>query len=417
MPKKISLLLILIFWGMSPILAAEEDIIPSFINYHSAAAEVTWEYRTNKGNQVVNGIFSVTLPHSYALFITDSQNYGQKINGYRDIIAVHSLNGKVEYQYESIQLFSVYNTLFNNLIEQTGKPTQLVEFETMGGRNVARYQQQSSHTYWFDRETNIPLRITDEKGNNILSLRQYQVDSDYKKGVESFTLAITDGEWEGIIRLGKKLEQWFPLELQVGDENSDIIVTFSHWRLLDTPLEFKDLTRLEYLVKQSDLAFIDADWKETINLSRQLLNIDPFYLPAYIRLALSYAKLGDYLATVENYQQWLVLEPENPVALNNLAYTYMKAGINYNKGIKLAYQAVTIEPRATYLDTLGYGYYLIKDYDKALYYLLQAEKLAESQEELLDVYDHLVLVYEALEDQEKVLNYKEKIIFSGELMW
>lgn len=403
-------MIILICFGLSQgnSITAAERLITEFVDYHSAEADVTWTYSTNDDEQVVNGIFSVTLPDKYGLVIVDEKNFGQRINGYRDLIAIYLTTGQVEYNYESIQLFKVYEALFYKLVEIADEPDYFVEYETLGGRNVARYQKNESYTYWFDRETNIPLRVTDETGHNILSLRQYQVDANYKKGVEAFTLAVHDQGWDGIIRLAKVSDHWFPVELQVGDEHSQITITFSNWRLLDKPLEFRDLKQLDDLLHQGMAAADEGNNEQVIKIFRQLLNIDPFYVPAYSHLAFSYSYIGNFLGTVENYQQWLVLEPDNPTALNNLAYTYMLAGTNLQQAISLAYKAVSIDPKSAYLDTLGYGYYLVKDYDKALYYLLQAEDNTTNME-LPDILSHLTLVYRALNDEEQETYYQQRI--------
>src|SRR5690606_4327682 len=128
----------------------------------------------------------------------------------------------VEYKYESVQPFTVYQALFGELIAAGSKAVTYVSDEVVGGRPVARYQSAELTTYWFDRETNIPLRITDETGRNILSLRQYQVDADHKQGVEFFTLALREEAWEGTIRIGRSGGHWFPLELRVSDAQSEI---------------------------------------------------------------------------------------------------------------------------------------------------------------------------------------------------
>lgn len=390
------------------ITVAAENIIPKFIDYNSAQADVVWKYISNDSEQLVNGILSVSLPDKFKLVVTDPDNYGQKIHGYQDLLAVHSPSGQIEYEYESIQLFNVYKTLFIRLLEMAKFPDIYLEDETVGGRTVARYQQENGFTYWFDRETNIPLRITDESGNNILSLRQYQVDANHKEGVESFTLVIRDDDWEGVIRLGKEEGHWYPMELQVGDGHTQILVELANWQLLDQSLVFPDLQQLDTLLKEGYDANDQNDHQSVINIFRQILNIDPYYIPGYIYLAFSYSELNNFLGTVENYQQWIALEPENTVALNNLAYTYMVAETNLSQAINMAYKAVSIDPKPNYLDTLGYGYYLVKDYNKALHYLLQAMR-TDDEVVLLEVLEHICLVYEALEDQQQVANYRGMI--------
>lgn len=391
--------------------AIGQAAVPSFIDYHTASADVTWRYINTIEEQYVKGVFTVSLPDKFSLRTNDPTLNWQKINGYGDLTAVFTKSGQVKYIYESVQPFSVYQTLFGELIGANSRAITYLGDEMVGGRPVARYQCAEMSTYWIDRETNVPLRITDESGYNILSLRQYQVDANHKQGVEFFTLAVRRENWEGTIRIGRSGGHWFPMELKVSDAQSEIVISFQNWRLDEQPLSFKDLEQLEHALDHGRAAVEQGDHQQVIRHYRQLLNIDPFYTPAYRELAYSYGSIGNYLGAVESYQQWLMLEPDHPVAMNNLAYTYMLTRSNLSQAIGLAYQAVSLEPLACFLDTLGYGYYLVSDYEKALHYLLQAEEKADEME-LPEIYGHLIEVYEAINDPAHASSYRDKL---GEL--
>jgi len=389
--------------------AVGQAAVPSFIDYHTATADVTWRYINTREEQTVKGVFTVTLPDKFSLRTSDRSVSWQRITGLGELTAVVAKSGRVEYKYESVQPFTVYQTLFGELVAANSRAITYLSDEMVGGRPVARYQCAEMITYWFDRETNIPLRITDESGRNILSLRQYQVDADQKQGVEFFTLAVKGDNWEGTIRIGRSQGHWFPLELKVSDAQSEIVISFANWRIEEQPLVLNDLEQLDQALVEGQAAAERGDHQMVIHYYRQLLNIDPFYVPAYRELANSYASIGNYLGAVENYQQWLMLEPDHPIALNNLAYTYMLMQTNLTQALNLAYRAVTLEPKASFLDTLGYGYYLVRDYDKALHYLLQAEAKAAGPE-LSEILEHLILVYEAIDDQAQVNLYRERLL-------
>lgn len=403
---KVSVIGVLTLWISGIVFA--DNLVPSFINYQDAQANVNWRYLTNEGEELAQGVFQVTLPDTFSLIVENQDGIGQRINGFQDLVTIHTSGAQPQYNYDSIQLFTVYKMLFGKLIELPNQPLTYLGDESVGGRHVSRYQS-DSYIYWFDRETNIPIRVSDNAGNNRLSLRQYQVDANHKSGVESFTLMSHNPDWEGIIRLGRFNDHWFPTELQVGDEQTQIIVTFSDWELLNSPIEFVDLKKMVSLLTSVDEAVDQGDHQQIVQLMRRILIIDPYYLPAYIHLAISYDQLANHLGVVESYQQWLMLEPDNAVALNNLAYTYMLADSQLSYAISLAYQAVLIDPQPTYLDTLGYGYYLVKDYDKALHYLLQAVENSPT-EILIEPLTHLIKVYQALELEEQVDYYEKKLI-------
>lgn len=409
MATKTSLLFVLVSGLIISLVSVGQAQVSSFVSYHTASADLTWRYLTGDEEQVVTGVFTVTLPDKFSLRVTAPASQWQRVNGYHELTEVITTSGHVEYKYEPVQPFSVFQALFGQLIEANTKAVTYLGDEMVGGRAVSRYQCLELSTYWFDRETNIPLRITDESGTNILSLRQYQVDAEHKQGVEFFTLAVKQENWEGTIRIGKADGNWFPRELEVSDDQSRIILTFANWRVNEQPLNLNGLEQLDHVLVQGQLAVEQGEHDQIIKYYRQLLNIDPYYTPAYVNLARSYGAVGNYLGAVESYQQWLMLEPDHPAALNNLAYTYMLNKTNMTEAINLAYKAVTLDPQASFLDTLGYGYYLVHDYDKALHYLLQASENADERE-LPEIYQHLILVYQALGNQAEVELYEQRLL-------
>ena len=103
-----------------------------------------------------------------------------------------------------------------------------------------------------------------------------------------------------------------------------------------------------------------------------------------------------------------MLDPQNPTALNNLAYTYLLAGNHIEDAIAMAHQAYQLEPGHHKLDTIGYGYYLNNEYDKALHYLEQASNEL-SGEALILCLEHLLLVYEAIADETAVEQVRQQI--------
>ena len=96
-----------------------------------------------------------------------------------------------------------------------------------------------------------------------------------------------------------------------------------------------------------------------------MISLAPNYWNVYLFQAFVYEALGDFFGVVENYQQVLMGEPDNVVALNNLAYHYMLREVQIEKAISMAERAVALERQAIYLDTLGYGYYLVGRYGEA----------------------------------------------------
>ncbi|MCK9525462.1 MAG: hypothetical protein M0R49_05995, partial [Limnochordia bacterium] len=111
--------------------------------------------------------------------------------------------------------------------------------------------------------------------------------------------------------------------------------------------------------------------------------------------AFAYEGIDNYLGVVENYQQVLMRQPDNHLALNNLAYHYFLREVQIPHALEMAKRAVELERKDIYLDTLGYGYYLVGRHEEAKELLLEALETAAGGE-AVEVQEHLNLVLKAL---------------------
>ena len=89
-----------------------------------------------------------------------------------------------------------------------------------------------------------------------------------------------------------------------------------------------------------------------------------------------YYSINDYEKTIHAYQKSIKFEPDNPRALNNLAWLYATCDdIRFRDSIKaleLAQRAAELQKAPHILDTLAESYYINGKYEEAVY----AEKLA-----------------------------------------
>ncbi|MDI7774235.1 tetratricopeptide repeat protein [Asticcacaulis sp. EMRT-3] len=88
------------------------------------------------------------------------------------------------------------------------------------------------------------------------------------------------------------------------------------------------------------------------------------------------------------------LNPGRPEILNFLGYGWIEHGIHIQDGMDLVRQAMNISPKSgAIIDSLGWGYYKLGDYDQALTYIEQAIQLEPAD---ADINEHLGDVYKAL---------------------
>jgi tetratricopeptide (TPR) repeat protein len=89
---------------------------------------------------------------------------------------------------------------------------------------------------------------------------------------------------------------------------------------------------------------------------------------------------GDLLHALE-------LKQEQPLVLNYLGYSWIDRGINLDRGLQMIQKAVELRPEDGYIvDSLGWAYYRLGDYEKATEYL---EKATELVPEDPTINDHL----------------------------
>ncbi len=114
-----------------------------------------------------------------------------------------------------------------------------------------------------------------------------------------------------------------------------------------------------------------------------------------------YGTLGDSYADQDNfenadrvYELALRYDPQNHNAMNNYAYSLSVREINLERAKELALRAIELAPEnAAYLDTVGWVYFKLGDYDRARRFIRASIDTGEASAEVLE---HLGDVYEAL---------------------
>lgn len=103
---------------------------------------------------------------------------------------------------------------------------------------------------------------------------------------------------------------------------------------------------LQALLDKSLQSFENKQWKTLIELSNEILAIDPSTVTALTNRAAANTELGDFAAALADCNRAIKIESENPLAINNRGYVYEKMGdfqnaiLDYQKactlGVKLS---------------------------------------------------------------------------------
>jgi tetratricopeptide (TPR) repeat protein len=132
-----------------------------------------------------------------------------------------------------------------------------------------------------------------------------------------------------------------------------------------------------------------------------VLKLDPTNLNALTTLGMIYDNMKLFSKSDSIYEQSLQFYPDNDLLMNNYAYSLAERGEKLEYALELALKAIAVKPdNGAYLDTVGWIYYKLDEFQQALTYIQQSlanrENSAVVIEHLGDVYLKLNQVPAAL---------------------
>lgn len=142
---------------------------------------------------------------------------------------------------------------------------------------------------------------------------------------------------------------------------------------------------------------------EALSYLNKALSIDPDNAQMLSQTALIYESQKQYAISDSLYIRVLKIDSTYALALNNYAYSLSERGIKLEEALKMSQKAVDAKPEnASYLDTIGWIYYVLGDYKKAEDFI---KKSLLHEEKSAAVNDHLGDVYFKLGDKDKALQF------------
>lgn len=163
---------------------------------------------------------------------------------------------------------------------------------------------------------------------------------------------------------------------------------------------------------RADILSALGEPERAVSILRSLLADDPENLQVEFALANVFNELRDVENAERLYLRLIDKTAGSPEqagiyinSLNNLAYLYAVEQVKLDEAEVLARRAVTLRPNSDYiLDTMGWVYYQMGDYDRAERYLLRAVRRALRDAEIKE---HLGDLYVARQEPAKARVYYE----------
>jgi tetratricopeptide (TPR) repeat protein len=145
---------------------------------------------------------------------------------------------------------------------------------------------------------------------------------------------------------------------------------------------------------------------EKVTRSATRTDRNSLLIQANTTLALAYDKMGRRAMSIRVYERLLALDPHNTLAMNNLAYMLADQPASLSRALQLAVNAVSLEPdNGIYLDTLGWIYFKLGNYQKAAEVI---EKAVAAGTREAEIFRHLGMVYEKIGDHDRARSMFDK---------
>ena len=155
--------------------------------------------------------------------------------------------------------------------------------------------------------------------------------------------------------------------------------------------KFPDEFTIHYLLGTSYYQVKDYGNAEIYLL--QALGIFPDSRNTKHNLALIYDQIGEWSKSDELYLDLVATDSTDAQAFNNYAYSLADRNEDFELALELAKNAIRLVPKsAPYLDTIGWIYYKLNDYEKAINFIRESLSIDSSNPVIKD---HLDVVIKA----------------------
>ena len=105
----------------------------------------------------------------------------------------------------------------------------------------------------------------------------------------------------------------------------------------------------------------------------------------------SFERLKDYTSADRDLRHSLKINPDDAFVLNYLAYSWLERDYKINEAIEMLEEAYSKKSDDPYIiDSIGWAYYLIDDFNKAENFLIRAVQLMPDDPIVIDHYGDIL---------------------------
>jgi tetratricopeptide (TPR) repeat protein len=163
-----------------------------------------------------------------------------------------------------------------------------------------------------------------------------------------------------------------------------------------------------FVLAASQLFIDDKKYDDAEKLVKQGLAKRPESESMYFQLGAIYERQEKYRVAEENFKRVLEKNPQHAGVLNYLGYMLADRGVRLEEALGYIQKAVELDPyNGAYLDSLGWVYFRLKQYEPAERYLKRAAELNDGDPTILE---HLGDLYQKLGRFAEAGEYYEKSV-------
>ncbi len=178
--------------------------------------------------------------------------------------------------------------------------------------------------------------------------------------------------------------------------------------LLEKTIADKDLRKPIYYLLLSSLYQEKPDIPQALDVLKKAEHLYPNNDQIFFDLAILLEKIGKHDQAMSAMEKVLQLKPNHPEALNFIGYTWADANIHLGKALSYIKRAIAQKPNNGFIrDSLGWVYFRMGDYDRAVEELQKAVSQEPNDPHILE---HLGDVYMAQGLKDKALDTYSKAL-------
>lgn len=273
--------------------------------------------------------------------------------------------------------------------------------------------------FWVDAQSYLPLRVTGLGGPfTSIEFRATGFEETMEGQIKKLVAEVVEsGRDRAIIRMALSRyneNTWFPQQVCMQSTRLVVVQEFSDLKfnvaLPDELFHVEEFEILRSAFAKGTAFLASRNYGAAVKEFQKVVSIDPYNIAAHSNLGYAYIGNDDEAGAIAEFEQVIMLAPQEPLGYNNLAYIYIDNGIYLEQGVDMAKKAVELSPgNGAFRDTLGWAYYQLEDYEKAVEELTRAVELMGEEDRPWDralVHYHLGMVYAA---QSRWLKAKEHL--------